>query len=79
MLPDVNAVNSRGWTALMFAARNGHKEAVRALLAHRFVCIHLSIPSLPVCNFSLCGNIDRLYVQLLFYIGVLAMTWLLYC
>jgi len=30
--PDVNVANSRGWTALMFAAHNGHQSAVRTLL-----------------------------------------------
>lgn len=32
VVTDVNAANSRGWTALMFAARNGHKEAALKLL-----------------------------------------------
>ena len=30
--PDVNARNNGGWTALMFAARNGHTEAVKLLI-----------------------------------------------
>ena len=30
--PDVNVANNQGWTALMFAARNGHQSAVRTLL-----------------------------------------------
>jgi len=29
---DVDAANSQGWTALMFAAYAGHQQAVRALL-----------------------------------------------
>lgn len=32
VLPDVNVMNSRGWTALMFAARNGHKDATVTLI-----------------------------------------------
>jgi len=32
--PDVNIANSQGWTALMYAARNGHQSAVRTLLDH---------------------------------------------
>ena len=31
---DVNLKNNGGWTALMFAARNGQKEALKMLLAH---------------------------------------------
>jgi len=29
---DVNVANSQGWTALMFAACNGHQSSVRTLL-----------------------------------------------
>jgi len=28
----LNASNQRGWTALMFAARNGHKDVVSLLV-----------------------------------------------
>ncbi|KAL4227260.1 Peroxisomal NADH pyrophosphatase nudt12 [Mactra antiquata] len=31
---DVNMKNDRGWTALMFAARNGHTNVVKELLQH---------------------------------------------
>ena len=29
---DVNTCNRRGWTPLMFAARNGHTDAIKELL-----------------------------------------------
>jgi ankyrin repeat protein len=29
---DVNAKNNGGWTALMFAARNGHADTVKLLI-----------------------------------------------
>ena len=29
---DVNVRNDRGWTALMLAARNGHKDVITELL-----------------------------------------------
>jgi len=32
VISDVNVPNSQGWTALMFASRNGHLSAVRTLL-----------------------------------------------
>jgi len=32
VISDVNVPNSQGWTALMFAARNGHLSPVRTLL-----------------------------------------------
>lgn len=34
---DINTTNKRGWSALMFAARNGQEEAARLLLTHGFV------------------------------------------
>jgi hypothetical protein len=33
-VPDVDCVDGEGWTPLMWAARNGHTDIVKALLAH---------------------------------------------
>ena len=32
VVPDINATNNNGWTAVMFAARNGQKDAVECLI-----------------------------------------------
>lgn len=39
----MNASNDRGWTALMFAARNGHGDVVELLLRHGYERLHAHI------------------------------------
>jgi ankyrin repeat protein len=42
VVTNVNVTNSRGWTALMFAARNGRRNVVRFLIDSGYVATSLS-------------------------------------